>query len=72
MLGRRVAVGLSAGVLVVTGGSVAFAATHGSSHSSKPQVVQKHHSAPARQLRAPVTPRAEHHCSHSAPASADL
>jgi hypothetical protein len=71
MLGRRAAVGLSAAVLAVTGGSVAFAATHGGSHGSKPQVVPKHHPAPA-QIRAHATPRAEHHCSHSAPTSADL
>ncbi len=72
MLGRRAAVGLSAAVLAVTGGSVAFAATHGSSHGSKPQVVPKHHSAPARQMHVPAVQRAEHHCSHSAPTSADL
>ena len=72
MLGRRAAVGLSAAVLAVAGGSVAFAATHGSTHGSKPQIVQKHHSAPAQKLRAPALQRAEHHCSHSAPTSADL
>jgi hypothetical protein len=72
MLGRRAAVGLSVAVLTVTGGSVAFAATHGSSHSTKPQVTPKHHSAPAQRMRAPAVVRAEHHCSHSAPASADL
>ena len=72
MLGRRAAVGLSAAILAVAGGSVAIAATHGSTHGSKPQIVQKHHSAPAQQIRAPATPRAEHHCSHSAPTSADL
>jgi hypothetical protein len=71
MLGRRAVVGISAAVLAVTGGGVGFAATHGSSHVSKPQVVPKHHSAPA-QARTHATPRAEHHCSHSAPTSADL
>jgi hypothetical protein len=71
MLGRRAAVGLSAAVLAVTGGGVGLAATHGSSHGSKPQVVPKHRSAPA-QVRAHATLRAEHHCSHSATTSADL
>ena len=71
MLGRRAAVGVSAAVLAVTGGGVAFAATQGSSHSSKPQVTPKRHSAPA-QPRPAAVPRAEHHCSHSAQTAADL
>jgi hypothetical protein len=72
MLGRRAAVGVSAAVLAVTGGGVALAATHGSSHSSKPQVTPKRHSAPAQSKPAAAVPRAEHHCSHSAQTAADL
>jgi hypothetical protein len=40
MLGRKVAVAVSMLVLAVTGGS-AYAATHGSSHSTKPQTHQR-------------------------------
>jgi hypothetical protein len=36
MLGHRAAVAAGAVVLAVTGGGVALAASHGSSHSSKP------------------------------------
>jgi hypothetical protein len=36
MLGRRAAVLAGTAVLAVTGGGAALAATHGSSHSSKP------------------------------------
>ena len=60
MLGRRVAVAASSVVLAVSGGT-ALAATHGSSHSSKPQqhrVMRPHKAAPA-------VVRSEHHCHES-------
>jgi hypothetical protein len=61
MLGRKAAVAVSMLVLAVTGGS-AYAATHGSSHSTKPQthkVVRVHHVA----RTVVVTPF--HHCHHT-------
>jgi hypothetical protein len=36
MLGRRTAIGLTVAAFAVSGGGAALAATHGSSHSSKP------------------------------------
>ena len=36
MLGRRAVVGATAALFAVTGGGAALAATHGSSHASKP------------------------------------
>jgi len=36
MLGRRAVVGVTVAVFAVTGGGAALAATHGSSHASKP------------------------------------
>jgi hypothetical protein len=60
MLGRRVVVVASSLAIAVSGGT-ALAATHGSSHSSKPQVhkVLRPHKA------APAVVRSEHHCNHS-------
>jgi hypothetical protein len=68
MLGRRVAVAASSVVLAVSGGT-ALAATHGSSHSSKPQlhkVVRPHRAMPN-------VVRSEHHCHQSGqPTSSQL
>jgi hypothetical protein len=60
MLGRRVAVAASSVVLAVSGGS-ALAATHGSSHSSKPQV----HKVVRLHRAGQGVVRSEHHCHHS-------
>jgi hypothetical protein len=61
MLGRRAAIGTSIAVLAVAGGGGAIAATHGSSHSTKPQVHKtvRHHVVTKAQVRS------GHHCSHS-------
>ena len=61
MLGRRAAVAGTILVLAITGGS-AFAATHGSSHStSKPKV----HKVIRPHTVAPAVVRTGHHCNHS-------
>ena len=65
MLGRRVAVGASIVVLAVSGGT-ALAATHGSSHSSKPQV----HKVVRPHKAGPNVVRSEHHCHFSGQATA--
>jgi hypothetical protein len=65
MLGRRVAVGASIVVLAVSGGS-ALAATHGSSHSSKPKV----HKVVRPHKAGPNVAHGEHHCPLSGNASA--
>ena len=60
MLGRRAAVAVGTVTLAVTGGGVALAAAHGSSHSSKPAT----HATP-KQSTAPRSPRMStsgHHC----------
>jgi hypothetical protein len=69
MLGRRAAVGISIAVLAVAGGSGAIAATHGSSHSTKPQVnkVVRHHVV-VKQAQV----RSGHHCSHSGDIASSL
>ena len=67
MLGRRAAVAGSMLVLAVTGGS-ALAATHGSSHSTKPQahpVIRPH-------VARPAVVRMGHHCQHSGNIAASL
>jgi len=56
MLGRKAAVAVSMLVLAVTGGS-AYAATHGSSHSTKPQTHKVVHHNVARTVVVP-----HHHC----------
>jgi hypothetical protein len=74
MLGRRAAIGSSIVALAVVGGGGAFAATHGSSHSSKPQVkkvVRSHVVAKPRAMSDLQVPTG-HHCHHSAPTAADL
>jgi hypothetical protein len=73
MLGRRAAVGTSILVLAVAGGGGAIAATHGSSHSTKPQVRKtvRHHAV----VKTAVTKahvRSGHHCSHSGDAALAL
>ena len=61
MLGRRAAVAGTILVLAVTGGS-AFAATHGSSHSTvKPKV----HKVVRPHTVAPAVVRTGHHCHES-------
>ena len=69
MLGRRAAIGISIAVLAVAGGGGAIAATHGSSHSTKPQVqktVVRHHVVTKAHVRS------GHHCSHSGDAASAL
>ena len=68
MLGRRAAIGTSIAVLAVAGGGGAIAATHGSSHVTKPQVHKtvRHHVMMNAQLRS------GHHCSHSGDAASAL
>ena len=67
MLGRRAAVVGSILVLAVTGGT-AFAATHGSSHSTKPNV----HPAIRPHTVAPAVVVTGHHCHHSGNIAASL
>jgi hypothetical protein len=74
MLGRRAAIGSSIAVLAVVGGGGAFAATHGSSHSSvkpKAKVVRSHVVAKPRVM---MDSRVQggHHCSHSGNAASQL
>jgi hypothetical protein len=68
MLGRRAAIGTSIAVLAVAGGSGAIAATHGSSHSTKPQVRKtvRHHVVTKAHVRS------GHHGSHSGDAASVL
>jgi hypothetical protein len=68
MLGRRAAIGTSIAVLAVAGGGGAIAATHGSSHSTKPNVHKtvRHHVATNAHVRS------GHHCSHSGNAASVL
>ena len=69
MLGRRAAIGTSIVALAVAGGGGAIAATHGSSHSVKPQVhkVVRHHVVVKK-----AQVRSGHHCSHSGNAALAL
>jgi hypothetical protein len=67
MLGRRAAIGTSIAVLAVAGGGGAIAATHGSSHSTKPTV---HRTVRHVMTRAHVW--SGHHCSHSASVASAL
>jgi hypothetical protein len=68
MLGRRAAIGTSIAVLAVAGGGGAIAASHGSSHSTKPDVnkVVRHHVVTKAHVRS------GHHCSHSGNAASAL
>jgi hypothetical protein len=69
MLGRRAAIGTSIAVLAVAGGGGAIAASHGSSHSTKPQVhkVVRHHVVVNK-----AHVRSGHHCSHSGNSASSL
>jgi len=73
MLGRRAAIGTSIVALAVAGGGGAIAATHGSSHSTKPQVqkVVRHHTV-AKNVMGNAQMRSGHHCSHSGNAALAL
>jgi hypothetical protein len=66
MLGRRAAIGSSLVVLAVVGGGGAFAATHGSSQSSKPQVnkVVRPHVVAKPRATLDTNVRSGHHCNH--------
>jgi hypothetical protein len=70
MLGRRAVVGASIVAFAVTGGGIAMAATHGSSHASTPKVrhVTRQHPG-LRQYHVQLG-----HCHHdgAAPAAADV
>jgi hypothetical protein len=72
MLGRRAAVLIAFASLSAFGGGVALAATHGSSHSSKPKTSTSQKSTPK------MAPRSGHNCpnmgasSSAAPASAGV
>jgi hypothetical protein len=68
MLGRRAAIGTSIAVLAVAGGGGAIAATHGSSHGTKPQV----HKTVRHHVVAKTHVRSGHHCSHSGNTAAAL
>jgi thiamine monophosphate kinase len=74
MLGRRAAIGSSIAVLAVVGGGAALAATHGSSHSTKPTVqkVVRHHVVAKPRVMSGTGVRAGHHCDHSGNAAAQL
>jgi hypothetical protein len=74
MLGRRAAIGSSLVALAVVGGGGAFAATHGSSHSSKPQVnkVVRSHVVAKPRVTLDTNVRAGHHCHHEGMTASDL
>ena len=74
MLGRRAAIGSSLAVLAVVGGGGAFAATHGSSTSSKPQVnkVVRPHVVAKPRVMSDTRVRSGHHCNHQGATAADL
>jgi len=75
MLGRRAAIGSSILALAIVGGGGAFAATHGSSHSStKPKVhkVVRSHMVAKPRVMSDLRVRSGHHCSHSGNAAANL
>jgi hypothetical protein len=74
MLGRRVAIGTSIVALAVAGGGGAIAASHGSSHSTKPQVhkVVRHHTVVKKVVAKKTQVHSGHHCSHSGNAALAL
>ena len=75
MLGRRAAIGSSVLALAVVGGGGAYAAVHGSSHSSsKPKVtkVVRPHRAAQPSMMSGANVRSGHHCNHEAPTPANL
>ena len=70
MLGRRAAVGLS--IAVLAGGGTAFAATHGSSPSTKPQVQKDKVMRQNVVTKTKAKTHTGHHCPFSGNASAQL
>jgi glutamine cyclotransferase len=66
MLGRRAALGTSIAALAIAGGGGAIAATHDSSHVTKPQVhkVVRHHAVVKKAVVQKAQMRSGHHCSH--------
>ena len=74
MLGRRAAIGSSIAVLAVVGGGAAFAATHGSSHSTKPTVhkVVRAHVVAKPRVMSSTGVRSGHRCNHSGNVAAQL
>jgi hypothetical protein len=74
MLGRRAAIGTSIVALAVAGGGGAIAATHGSSHSAKPQVhkVVRPHAVVKQAVVKHAHMRSGHHCSHMGNAASSL
>jgi hypothetical protein len=74
MLGRRAAIGTSIAALAIAGGGGAIAATHGSSHSAKPQVhkVVRHHAVVKQAVVKKAQTRSGHHCSHMGATAASL
>jgi hypothetical protein len=74
MLGRRAAIGTSIAALAIAGGGGAIAATHGSSHSTKPQVhkVVRHHAVVKNAVVKKAHMRSGHHCSHMGNAASEL
>ena len=74
MLGRRAAIGSSLVALAVVGGGGAFAATHGSSTSTKPtvhKVVRPHMVAKPRVMMGSNV-RSGHHCNHEGNVASQL
>jgi hypothetical protein len=74
MLGRRAAIGSSILALAVIGGGGAFAATHGSSHSTKPTVhkVVRPHKVAKPSVMSGTSVRSGHHCNHAGNAASQL
>jgi hypothetical protein len=74
MLGRRAAIGSSIVALAIVGGGGAFAATHGSSHSTKPTVqkVVRPHVVAKPRVMSDTRVRSGHHCSHSGISASQL
>ena len=72
MLGQRAAIVGAVAVLAVAGGGGAFAATHGSSHVTKPTVHKVVHQRTLLKSTANVTVPSGHHCSHSGASAAAL
>lgn len=76
MLGRRAAIGSSILALAVVGGGGAYAAVHGSSHTStKPQVhkvVRPHHKVVTPSVMSGANVRSGHHCNHEGNPTAAL
>jgi hypothetical protein len=74
MLGRRAAIGTTIAALAIAGGGGAIAATHGSSHGTKPQVhkVVRHHAVVKQAVVKKAQMRSGHHCSNMGNAASEL